>query len=67
MAEKKWIKGAIKHPGALKAKAKKAGAINKQGNIKKSWENKQAKKDTKTGDQARLAKTLGGMNKKKGK
>ena len=35
-AKKNWIKGAIKRPGALKAAAKRAGALNKDGTIKVS-------------------------------
>jgi hypothetical protein len=55
---KKWIKGAIKHPGALRASAKRAGAIGKSNTIKKAWLNKQAKKSGMIGRRARLAKTL---------
>lgn len=60
-----WIKGAIKHPGALRAKAKSANAINKKGNIKKDWLSKKAKVKGTTGRQARLAETLSNMNKGK--
>lgn len=59
MAEKHWIKGAIKHPGALhkelgvpegkKIPAKKLAAA--------------AKKGGKEGKRARLAETLKGMKK----
>jgi hypothetical protein len=69
MADKKkkkdWIKGAVEHPGALRAAAKRAGALKKDGDIKKSWINEQAKKDTVTGRRARLAQTLAKMRKKK--
>ena len=34
MASKNWIKGAIKKPGALKATAKRAGALKADGTIK---------------------------------
>ena len=63
MAKKKWIAGAIKRPGALRAKAKKTGALTRGGTIKKSWLNKQAKVGGRTGRQARLAKTLSKMRK----
>lgn len=62
-AKKKWIKGAIKKPGALKATAKRAGAIKADGTIKKTWLKEQAKKNTITGKRARLALTLGKMKK----
>ena len=61
MAKKKWIKGAIKAPGALRASARRAGAINKDGTIKKSWINQQAKKGGKIGQRGMLAHTLGKM------
>ncbi len=52
----KWIKGAIKHPGALKAAAKKAG--------ESTHEFAEAHKHDsgKTGNRARLALTLMGMH-----
>jgi len=62
-AKKNWIKGAIKKPGALKATAKRAGAIKADGTIKKTWLKEQAKKNTITGKRARLALTLGKMKK----
>jgi len=61
MAKKNWIQGAIKSPGAFSAKAKSAGkstaefAKEKQG------------APGKLGKQARLAETLMGINKGKGK
>jgi len=55
-AKKKWIAGAIKRPGALRAKAKKAGAL-KDG-IAAAWLAKAAKKGGRTGRQARMAKVL---------
>jgi hypothetical protein len=61
---RKWIAGAIKHPGALRAKAKAAGALNPDGTIKKSWIAAKAKQGGTTGKQAQLAKTLGKMRKK---
>lgn len=62
-AKKKWIKGAIKKPGALKATAKRVGAMKADGTIKKTWLKEQAKKNTITGKRARLALTLGKMKK----
>lgn len=65
MAQKKsnWIQGAIKHPGALTAKAKKAGELTPKGTIKQSYINKQAKGKGATAKQAQLAKTLKKINK----
>jgi len=67
MAQKKKlnIKKAIKKPGALTASAKRAGAIKKDGTIKKSWINQMAKKKGKIGQRARFAKTLAKLRKKK--
>ena len=60
-----WIKGAIKKPGALRATAKRAGAMKKDGTIKKSWLQEQAKKgNSKTAQRARLALTLGKMKRR---
>ncbi|MHB9019362.1 MAG: hypothetical protein ACYC3G_00590 [Minisyncoccota bacterium] len=67
MAGKDWIQGAIKRPGALTDKARRAGALSKQGDIKVGWLREQAKKNTATGRQARLSLTLRNMNKKGGK
>ena len=53
-----WIAGAIKKPGALRAAAKKAGAITKSGKIKLEWLRAWAKKKGKVGKRARLAITL---------
>jgi len=53
-----WIAGAIKKPGALRAAAKRAGAITKAGNIKLEWLRTWAKKKGKAGKRARLAMTL---------
>lgn len=52
-----WMKGAVKHPGALRKKAKAAGAVDKNGNIKPSWLNKKSKDPT-TQRQKNLAKTF---------
>lgn len=63
MADKKWIKGAIEHPGALKEMAKKAGAMMDDGTISKEWLRKMASKGGRVGKMARLAITLGHMKK----
>lgn len=58
MARKKlWIKGAIKRPGALRAAAKRAGAL--KNGISKTWLRAKAKAPGRIGRQARLAITLG--------
>lgn len=62
---KDWIQGAIKRPGALRAKAKKAGAITPEGTIKKSWIKKKEAGGGRTARQARLAETLSLMRRKK--
>jgi hypothetical protein len=61
-----WIQNAIKNPGALTKKAKKAGGINKKtGNIKTFFIEKAQKSDNPTTKkQAILAKTLKKLNKK---
>ena len=59
---KKWIKKAIKKPGALR----KALGAKKGETIPKKTLAKAAKKPGKMGQRARLAQTLGKM-KKKGK
>jgi len=62
MAKKKnWIKGAIKHPGALTKKAKSAG----MSPMSYAQKNKGAKGTT--GKQSRLALTLRKLHKKKRK
>ena len=60
-----WISGAIKHPGALTKKAKKAGEVKKDGDIDKSWIDKKAKGSGTTAKQARFAKVLAGIRKGK--
>lgn len=58
VAQKKWIQGAIKHPGALRRQlGVKAGKP-----IPASKLNKAAKKGGKLGQRARLAKTLKNMH-----
>ena len=59
--KKKWIQGAIKHRGALQAKAKAAG----EGTMEYAEEKKSA--PGRTGKQARLALTLRKIAKKKKK
>ena len=61
--KEKWIKGAIKRPGAFKAKAKKAGMSTSA--YAKKVTKKGSKASTRTKRQANLAKTLGKMRKKK--
>jgi len=62
MAEKKkWIKDAIKKPGALR----KTMGVKKGEKIPVKDLKKAAKKSGKTGQRARLAMTLRKMNKKK--
>jgi hypothetical protein len=62
MAEKKkWIKDAIKKPGALR----KTMGVKKGEKIPAKDLRKAAKKSGKTGQRARLAMTLRKMNKKK--
>jgi len=58
MAKKYWIAGAIKHPGALRAKL---GAKN---NIPAAKLSAAAKKGGTVGKQARLAQTLKKLRKK---
>ena len=54
--KKHWIKGAIKHPGALRAKAKKAGMSTM------AFAHKHDSGDSTTAKQSRLAETLRGMH-----
>jgi hypothetical protein len=53
-----WIKGAIKHPGALTRKAKAAGQSTS------AFASKHAGDSGRTGKQARLAQTLSKLRKK---
>ena len=62
---KAWIQGAIKKPGALRATAKRAGAIKSDGTIKKAWLEKKARGTDKTAQRARLAMTFRKMKKRK--
>jgi len=53
---RKWIKAAIKRPGALRRAAARAGAL--RDGISHSWLRRQAKAPGRRGRQARLALTL---------
>ena len=61
---KRWIKSAIRRPGALTAVAKRVGALTKSGTIKVSWLREQARKKGTRGRQARLALTMRKMKKR---
>lgn len=63
MAKEKWINEAIKKPGSLR----EALGAKKGKNIPKGKLAEAAKKKGVTGQRARLAQTLAGMRKKKGK
>jgi len=65
--KKRWIKKAIKRPGALRRAAARSGGLTKSGKIKRTWLRKAAKKSGKLGQRARLAITLGGMKRRKKK
>jgi hypothetical protein len=54
--KKKWIKGAIKHPGAMTEAAKREGVSNSE--YIKEHEHDSGK----AGERAKLAKTLEGMH-----
>jgi hypothetical protein len=59
-----WIAGAVKRPGALRAKAKAAGGM-KGGKIKSSFIEKEThSKNPRTRKQANLAKTFAKMRSK---
>jgi hypothetical protein len=60
-SSKKWIQGAVKRPGALTAKAKKAGMGVQE------YARKHAKDKGRTGQQARLARTFKKMATKRKK
>jgi hypothetical protein len=60
---RKWIKGAIKRPGAFKAKAKRAHMSTSAYATKVLKKGSHA--STRTKRQARLAKTLGKMRKRR--
>lgn len=56
---KNWIKGAIRHPGAMTAAAKREGVSNSQ------YEQEHKNDSGTAGKRARLAITLSKMRKKK--
>lgn len=62
MAKKKWIQGAIQHPGALTRKAKAAGM-----SVKAYIDNPPEGISTQTKRQINLAKTLRKLPRRKGK
>ena len=51
----KWMQGLSLKKGALRAEAKREGAITKQGKIRISWLRRKAKQKGKIGKRARLA------------
>jgi hypothetical protein len=59
MAEKHWIKGAIKHPGVFKAAAERAGKTTAE------FAHEHEGDSGTLGARARLAETLMGMRKRK--
>lgn len=61
---KNWIQNAIKKPGVLKSKAKKAGAVTRAGKIKAAFLNTPSTNPT-TQKEKNLAKTLGKLRKGK--
>ena len=61
MPNKRWIKGAIKHPGALR----KELGVPEGKKIPKAKIEKAAKMSGKEGQRARLAETLSKLRKKK--
>ena len=63
MAKKKWIKSAIKRPGAFTAKAKRAGMSTSA--YARHVLRKGSRATTRTKRQASLAITLGKMSKRK--
>lgn len=65
MAQKKWIKGAIKRKGAFSKKAKNAGMSTSA--YARKVTKKGSKASTRTKQQANLAKTLSKMRKKRKK
>lgn len=66
MSDKKWIQGAIQHPGALRKTAAEHGGVNSKGNIKESFLKtaESGRYGETTARRARLAETLESFNKK---
>jgi len=60
-----WIQKAIKNPGALRAQAKREGALTKKGTIDPDWLAKKAKQGGTIGRRARLAQTLKRLSRRK--
>lgn len=58
-----WIKGAIKHPGALRAKAKRAGLVKGDAPLSETALGKLKKQGGTTAKQANLAETLKKLHK----
>jgi len=65
MAKKKWIKGAIKRPGAFRAKAKRAGMSTQA--YARHVLRKGSRASARTKRQARLTITLSKMREKRKK
>ncbi len=61
---RRWIKTAIKRPGALRAAARRAGAMTRSGTIRRSWLQAQAKRPGRRGRQARLALRMRGFRRR---
>jgi len=61
----KWISGAIKHPGSLRATAKREGLIKGDEKLSSADLTKLAAKGGKTAKRANLARTLKKMHKGK--
>ena len=68
MSNKKWIQGAIKHKGSLRASAKRMGLLKGDEKLSQSDLSKMASKaeksgNTKLGKRVNLARTLKKMHK----
>ncbi len=55
MSDKKWIQGAVKHPGAMTASAKREGVSNSE------YEQEHKHDSGKAGQRARLALVFKGL------
>ena len=62
---KKWISGAIQSPGSLRETAAREGALH--DGIDRPWLERAEKRPGKTGRRARLAVTLRGMHRGRGR
>lgn len=62
---KKWIKKAIRNPGALRRLAQSEGAITPQGTISMEWLREKAKGSGIVAKRANLAMTLRELRKKR--